>query len=1311
MSIPPSAATAVPRAHLLSNGRYTTMLTDAGSGWSRWCGRALTRWREDPTRDAWGSYLLLRDADSGSVWSAAQQPIAPLSDGLATDVRDGLFRITRRHDAIETRLVVAVAADCDAELRHLTITNHDRLSRVIEVTSYAEPVLGSAATDASHPAFSKLFVRTEWVAEGGVLLATRRRQTPDEMETWFAQVALVEGQQSDTSEYQSERAGFLGRGRTLRHAAALQSGEVLEGVAGDVLDAVISLRRRVRIAAGATVRIAFWNCVGDSREKVLALAKGVAPAEHCGHVIKQARACAIATRAKFALNNGAAERSSHLLGALLYANPDWRASPDMLRRASGGAPVLWSAGISGDRPVALLNVDDAGAAECVHELLSEQRYWQFMGMGVDVVLLEHSGRDEADTSDNRLTDLVEEQSRGLEADTNLVSAEVFHLHADRIDEALHDGLMATARVVLSAREWPAWLGRFSGSGEQPLPMPSTALAEHPTHTIDADSMPTGGGHIDDDQPALLFENGYGGFSPAGDEYVIRTDGDHCTPLPWSNVVANPDFGFIATAQGGGHTFSCNSQQNPLTPWPNDPVSDEPCEVLYLRDADTGAVWSATPRPIPGPATKRVTHHGRGWTSWSHVCDGLDVELLQCVPVADCVKVSRLRIHNGTGRARTVAVTAYLQWALGPNGTVPGPHVVTSQDPRTGALFAVNPWRSEFAERVAFADMGATVASFTCDRGEFLGAFGSLDDPVALRRSTPLSGWHGAGRDPCAAMQCVLGIAPGASVELRVVLGDAASENAARDLILRARGFDVDAVMGEIRQLWDSVTSPLQVETPDSAMDLLLNHWLLYQVLSCRVWARTAYYQSSGAYGFRDQLQDVMALCISRPDVAREHLLRAASRQFVEGDVQHWWLPPAGQGIRTRMTDDRLWLPYSTLHYMTVSGDTAVLDAVAPFLEGPALQDDQHDAFFTPTISATRGSLYEHCARAVDASLALGPHQLPLIGTGDWNDGMNAVGEQGTGESIWLGWFLLDVITRLTPIAQGRGDAGRADHWCEVAGTVKAALEGAGWDGDWYRRGYYDDGTPLGSASQEECRIDAIAQSWAVMSGAADPDRARRAMDASDRELVDHRHHLMRLFTPPFEDGPRNPGYIKAYPPGVRENGGQYTHGCIWSIFAWAELGEGGKVRELLDFFNPIRHTSSRAAVAHFKAEPYVSCADVYSVGALAGRGGWTWYSGSAGWLYRAGIEALLGFHLRGDALLIHPCIPGDWPGFTMTYRYRGSVYRIRVENPAGVSRGIRDATLDGAPLALSGPAAMIPLRDDGQQHRVDLTMGNNAEVG
>ncbi len=1309
MSSLPQSHTA-PRAHLLSNGRYTAMLTDAGSGFSHWHDLAVTRWREDPTCDAWGSYILLRDADSGAVWSAGLQPCGGEPDAYATTASDGCARIVRRDGALNTTLDVAVAVDRDAELRRVTIANHGDSARTIELTSYAELVLGSAAADAAHPAYSKMFVQTEWVEQGGILLATRRKRAPDEPEIWAVHAAVIEGQDTHSTEYESDRARFLGRGRTLRNATAMQDNGVLSNTAGCVLDPIFSLRRRVRIAPGASVQLAFWTGAAATRAAVLALVRDLDQPDLCERVLTGAAGHSEEERVRYGIDDEAAERCRKLVAPLLYADAAWRAPADQLERGSGGPPVLWTCGISGDRPIVLLRIASDADLDRVHELLRAQLYWRSQRLGVDVVLLNGAAAGDVDALQKRLTTLAKTQNARLQAEADGAAAGVFSLRNDQIADALRDGLATAARVVLDAAEGGMQRCAVNPSSERvsavdvtPSAKPATTSALSLHYTSSGMEFAPG-----TTPNAIEFGNGYGGFVEAGREYMVTLDGTRCTPTPWTNVVANATFGFLATAEGGGHTFSLNSQQNPLTPWPNDPVSDAPHEVLYLRDADSGELWSATALPIRVPTATYTTRHGKGCSRYTHVAHGVEVELLQCVPTVDPVKLSRLRIHNRSRRTRRLSITAYVEWALGANGTAPAPYLVTSKDAATGALFTRNAWRAEFGERVAYADLRGVQTSCTGDRTEFLGRLGAVDRPAALAHGTPLSGRVGAALDPCAALQTEIELAPDAQTEIVFLLGDAASPADAQALVAKYRKADIDAVLREVEALWGNVLDAVQVRTPDRAMDILLNDWLLYQTLSCRVWARTAYYQSSGAYGFRDQLQDVMALCVARPDVARDHLLRSAARQFIEGDVQHWWLPPAGQGIRTRMTDDRIWLPYVAMHYIDVTGDTAVLDEIVPFLEGATLKDGEQEAFFQPAVSAQRGSLYEHCARALDASLSLGAHGLPLIGTGDWNDGMNRVGVKGRGESVWLAWFLLDAIARFEPIADVRGDHDRAMRWLQCAATVRATLERDGWDGAWYRRGYYDDGAPLGSDSSDECKIDAIAQSWSVMSGAADPAHAARAMAAVDARLIDRDAGIALLFTPPFDRTPHDPGYIKGYPPGIRENGGQYTHGSIWSIFAWAKLGDGDKAGELFEILNPIRHADTAEAIERYKVEPYVSCADVYAVAPLIGRGGWTWYSGSAGWLYRAGLEAVLGFNVRGDHVLIDPCIPKAWPSFSIEYRYRSSRYIIEIENPHGVSRGIAKIELDGVavtgiPTLTSG--APVPLNDDGAEHRVHIVLG------
>jgi cyclic beta-1,2-glucan synthetase len=708
-------------------------------------------------------------------------------------------------------------------------------------------------------------------------------------------------------------------------------------------------------------------------------------------------------------------------------------------------------------------------------------------------------------------------------------------------------------------------------------------------------------------------------------------------------------------------------------------------------------------PIREDVGAYSVRHGQGYSIFEHTAHGVSLELEQYVPREDSIKISRLKIRNLSTRSRHLSVTAYVEWVLGTSRGASAPFVVTEIDFDTRAMLARNFFRTDYGSRVAFADLNGRQLSWTGDRTDFLGRNGSLDNPAALSSAAPLSERVGGGLDPCGALQTRFELKPNGATEVVFFLGEAATKAEALSLVAKYRAADLDAVFAAVTDLWDDILGAVQVKTPDRSMDVMLNRWLLYQTLACRIWARSAFYQASGAYGFRDQLQDVLALTVSKPALARDHILRAAARQFVAGDVQHWWLPPSGQGVRTRVSDDRVWLPFAVAHYVEVTNDVAVLDEAVFFLDGPVLQPGEHESYFLPTVSEEHCSLYEHCARALDFSLSVGNHGLPLIGSGDWNDGMNRVGQAGHGESIWLGWFLHTTLSSFAELANDRGEHTRAARWRHHATELRESLEREGWDGSWYRRGYFDDGTPLGSASSLECRIDSIAQSWGVISGAANPIRAAAAMAAVDEYLVRKEDGLVLLFTPPFDRTPLDPGYIKGYPPGIRENGGQYTHGAIWSLIAFAMLGDGDRAGELFSILNPINHANTRAGMQRYKVEPFVACADVYSMPPHVGRGGWTWYTGSAGWMYRAGLEWILGFRLRGKTLVIEPCIPRMWKGFELSFKYHSARYDIVVENPRGVSREVTRVELDGE--ALTETTARIGLVDDGVIHRIRIVLG------
>jgi len=1288
-----SAHSREPRTHILSNGRFSTMVTASGSGYSRWHDIAVTRWREDVTRDDWGSYVFLRDVRSGEIWSAGYQPSASEPDGYEVVFGEDRAEIVRTDGSITTTLEVMVSPEDDAEVRRVSITNHGARTREIEVTSYAEIALARQADDIAHPAFSKMFVQTEFIPNCAAILATRRQRSANDPKIWAAHTAVVEGESAGDVQFETDRARFLGRGQTARTPVAVMDGWPLSNTAGAVLDPIFSLRRRVRIPRGGTARIAFWTMAAATREDAIDLADK--------HRDPQAfeRASTLAwTQAQMQLRHlgvGADEANlfQRLANHVLYSDPTLRPPADVIRRGAGKASTLWAHGISGDLPIVLVRIEEDDDLKLVRQLLRAHEYWRLKLLAVDLVIVNERVTSYVQDFQTSLEALVRTSQSMPRLASDSARGSVFVLRSDVIPKESNALLQYCARAVLRGGQGTL-AEQINRARERKPGVKPPVKRVYPPDVPEA-PLP---------KPTMEFFNGLGGFVENGREYLTVLEGNQCTPAPWINVIANPSFGFHVSAEGSGFTWSINSQQNQITPWSNDATSDPPGEVLYVRDEDTGELWTPTALPIRDKSSPYYVWHGQGYSRFEHVSHGIALELTQFVPVDDSIKISRLKISNRSGRPRRLSVTAYVEWVLGQSRNNTAANLITELDTRTGGLLARNPWSEQFSDRVAFADLNGKQTAWTCDRTEFLGRDGALDQPAGLSVGAILSETRRPRLDPCGALQAPIRLGAAGSTEVVFFIGQTANAAEAQTLVEKYRNADLDAVLTTVKGQWDGVCAAVEVRTPDRALDILLNRWIPYQTLACRVWARSGFYQASGAYGFRDQLQDSMSLCLSRPDIARGHLLRAAGRQFAEGDVQHWWLPESGKGIRTRISDDKGWLAFVAAHYVNTTGDFAVFDEHVPFLEGATLRENEHDAFFQPGLSEKTVSLFEHCALALDASLATGEHGLPLMGTGDWNDGMDRVGEEGKGESVWLAWLLYSALTSFAAIADLRNDADRANRWRRAAEALKISVENTAWDGDWYRRAYFDDGTPLGSVSNNECRIDSIAQSWAVISRAADPTRAARAMEAVDKYLVKRDDKLSLLFTPPFDNTARDPGYIKGYPPGIRENGGQYTHASTWAALAFAIQGDGDKAAELLSMLNPIHHADNPNAMHRYRVEPYVVCADIYSIPPHSGRGGWTWYTGSAGWMYRVALEGLLGLRVQGDKLLIDPCIPRGWPEFEIFYRHKSARYEISVENPLGVCRGILAVKCDGK-IIEGDHKSLIPLVDDGQTHTVQIILG------
>jgi cellobiose phosphorylase len=1298
------ADSVLPEARLLSNGRYCVMLSNSGGGFSQWGDLAVTRWREDPIRDATGTFLYLRNLSTGELWSPTHHPCR--SNAADCSMRSFLEKVVyeRTVGRLHTQLEVCVSPELDAEVHRVTLTNRGDESYLLEATSCLEPVLSPLADNEAHPAFNRLFLETEAVPDAQALLAHRRPRRPGVAGPWLVHAIQVEGRTVGPLEYETDRARFLGRGRLALLPQAVETSQRLSGTVGAVLDPFLSLRRRVEVPPGQAVRLWLVTGIADSREEALRIVR------HFQQPFQLTRAFELAwIRSRIELRHlDLTPRQANLFqwmaSQIFYFNPYRRRHAAACRQNARGQSGLWTYGISGDLPLVLVRLTRLEGLHLVATLLRAHEYWRLKGLRVDLVILNDSPASYEQPLQEGLRYLLE---RSAARDLLDRAGGVFLRSGLLMPEPDQQLLEAVARLSLRAEDGDVI------SQLQPDPEVLTETAFSPELALPASRPPAlspagwRGEAVPAEAPAhLLYFNGWGGFTPSGRAYVIRLVDAAWTPTPWINVLANPGFGCLVSEAGGGYTWSENSREHRLTPWANDPVLDPPGEVCYLQDEEDGATWSLTALPIREPEPYEV-RHGQGYTVFRHRSHGLTQTGLLFVPPRDPVKVLRLTLKNKEDRPRRLSVTYYAEWVLGVLREQTAPFVVTDWDPASGTLLARNSYQDSFPGRQAFLhlysdDPEATVG-YTGDRAEFIGRNRSFADPAGLERPA-LSGHVGALYDPCGAVQLKIALKPRAERTVTVLLGCARSPVEVQRLVAEYRRAErVNQAFQEVRSVWDELLNQVQVVTPDPALDLLVNRWLLYQTLSCRMWARSAYYQSGGAYGFRDQLQDALALLHTRPDLVRQQLLRHAAHQFREGDVQHWWHEETRAGVRTRISDDYLWLPYAACRYATHTGDETIWEESVPFLDGEPLAEGEEERYGPTIASDESGSLYEHCRQAVDRALRLrGPHGLPLIGSGDWNDGLNWVGREGRGESVWLGWFLYTVLQAFAPVCAARGEGDRATAYRQAAARLAEALDQQAWDGQWYRRAYTDQGEPLGSLGNDECQIDCLAQAWAAISGGAPRERARLALDSLYHRLVDREEGLVLLLTPPFARTEPSPGYIQAYPPGVRENGGQYTHGAVWAVIAWARLGEGNRAYELLRLLNPVNHARTSSEALRYRVEPYVVAADVYSVPPHAGRGGWTWYTGAAGWLYQAILEWLLGLQRQGSRLYLRPCLPEHWRKFTVRYRYGRTSYEILVQNPCGRQTGASSLLLDGTALDPTDPS--IPLVDDGRPHQVVLTL-------
>ncbi|MFH0753986.1 MAG: glucoamylase family protein [Candidatus Omnitrophota bacterium] len=1278
--------TPVPEVHPLSNGRYHVMVTNAGGGYSRWKDFAVTRWCEDASLDNDGTFIYLRDIESGECWSAAYQPTQKKAKDYEALFSQAWVEFKRRDHAIRTHTEIAVSPEDDIELRRVTVTNRSRNRRTIELTSYAEVVLNDPAADQAHRAFSNLFVETEIIRSHQAILCHRRPRSDAEKFPWMLHLMAVHGGSPAGASYETDRGKFLGRRRTVINPVAMEEHGRLSDSEGSVLDPIVAIRNQIELDPDESAVIDYVTGICADRAAAQPLMEKYRDRNLADRVFNLAWTHGQVALQQINATEEAAQLYGRLASAIVYANPAWRANAAILRQNNRGQPDLWGYSISGDVPIVLVRIEDQDNIDLVVQMMQAHAYWRMKGLKVDFLIWNEDSSVYRDSLGSRINSLIAANAEK----TVHQKGGIFLRRADQMSEEDRILMQTVARIIVSDRG--GTLAEQIKDMMRPLPqaLPFVPVREE-------------GPQEEKKEPAqrsdLVNFNGVGGFTRDGREYVVTTSRSRVTPAPWVNVLANRHFGTVVSESGSAYTWSENAHEFRLTPWVNDPVSDASGEAFYIRDEESGQFWSPTPLPAMGK-TGYIARHGFGYSIFEHAENGIISELTVFVSLKDSIKFSILKIRNVSGHRRRISATAYCALVMGAVRDKYHMHLVTEIDPKSGALFARNPYNKEFPGRTVFLDVSEPVRFFSGDRSEFIGRNGTMASPLVMHREK-LSGKVGAGIDPCVAMQVKLDIEDAQEQEVLFTFGSGESADAARDLVRRFGG--IDAAHQELENVWEywkRTLGAVYVETPDASINFLVNGWLQYQVISCRLWGRSGYYQSGGALGFRDQLQDVMALVHTQPEMIREQLLTFAAHQFVEGDVQHWWHPPAGRGIRSQCSDDYLWLPLVTCMYVHEVGDTGVLHESIGFLEGPLVRPEEESYYDMPRVSLRSGTLYEHCVLSVKKALKFGVHGLPLMGSGDWNDGMNLVGKDGKGESVWLAFFLCDVLKSMTDLALAHGDQAFSDFCRQECDKLVRNIETHAWDGAWYRRAYHDNGDPLGSSLNSECRIDSIPQSWAVLSGAVPRERAARAMEEVDRQLVDREHALVKLFAPPFDKSIPNPGYIQGYVPGVRENGGQYTHAAVWVVIAFAMLKDKVRAWELLGMINPVRHADSSPKCAVYKVEPFVMAGDVYASPGLSGRGGWSWYTGSASWMYQLMVKHLLGLRLKVDTIYFEPCLPADWSSWKMHYRYRETFYHITFFR-LGPLDHVSSLVVDG----VDQPEKSLKLRDDRIEHVVEVRVG------
>ncbi|MEY7999829.1 glucoamylase family protein [Clostridium sp. Mt-5] len=1244
-----TARTKIPEVNIISSGNYSLMVTNSGSGYSKMDDIMVYRYREDVVTNDTGMFFYIKNINSNEYWSAAYEPCKCTPEEYEVVFSPDKSEFKRKDGNLRTHTEITVSHEDGGEIRKISIANMSNSVREVEITSYLEVTLASYNADLVHPAFGNLFIQTEFIQNPTCIIAGRRPRNVDEQKKWLMQTIAVEGEQIGAVQYETNRDNFIGRNRNLVNPRVMDNDVQLTKSVGAVIDPIISMRVRIRIEPGKIGVVAYSSILADSKENAVKLADKYSDICNVNRMFQLSWTEAQLEMKYLGIKSNQINVYQEMASKILFFNDLFQNRCKYIMNMKSGQSALWRYGISGDLPIVLLIIRGEDHMSLVRQFLCAHEYWTLKNLPVDLVLLNLEDSSYTQPLQDKLRDAVNSSLSRIKRNKG---GKIFIYNKSSVQEDV-DFLKAVSRFVIDG-EGGELSNQFMDNVDS-IKDENRKDCTNYRHNQKANSS------YNFEIPPLQYFNDIGGFSKDGRSYIIILKNYNNTPAPWINVISNKKFGFHISENGVSYTWNKNSRENKLTTWSNDAVMDGEAEEIYIKDETTGHVWSISPKPVRDSG-EYIIEHGFGYSTFKHEADNIIGEMTVFADTEDSVKVCRIKLQNISGDKRKLSVTYYAKLVLGVCHEQTAQHIYTGFNNEHEFLYAKNPYSEHFKDGICYMKiLGGQELSYTGSREEFIGREGDISAPEALQ-SENFSNKVGAGVDPCLAQNIKIELDKNSEGEIIILLGQEDSlEQISRVFEKYSNVEDVSMGLKKVKNYWKDLFNTIQVDTPDVSMNIMLNGWLMYQVLSCRYWSRTAFYQSGGAYGFRDQLQDVMALSYVDPAITRDHIVYSASRQYLEGDVQHWWHPFIGSGIRTRFSDDLLWMPYAVEDYIQNTGDYSILNEKVSYLQDEQLKEGEDERYNISNISGEKGTVYEHCIKAIERSLRFGSHNIPLMGSGDWNDGMNTVGNKGKGESVWLGWFLYSILDKFAPICRFMGDNECENKYLKSKEFIRENLEKNAWDGSWYRRAYFDDGTPLGSAKNEECQIDSISQSWSVISGAARESRSKEAVDALDRNLIKEDKGIILLLNPAFDKSSLEPGYIKGYVPGVRENGGQYTHAAIWAVIALAKIGDNDRAYRTFSMINPINHAKTYLNCQVYKVEPYVVSADVYAVGTHVGRGGWSWYTGAAGWLYRAGIETILGMKFKEKSgFTISPAIPDSWKGYNIRYARGKCLYNVEV---------------------------------------------------